>query len=48
VLITGHQGFFTTEALAAIARTTLDSATAFERDGALPDATSVTAERYTA
>jgi D-lactate dehydrogenase len=34
VLITGHQGFFTHEALTAIARTTLDNISAFERDGA--------------
>ncbi|MFN4089839.1 MAG: 2-hydroxyacid dehydrogenase [Alphaproteobacteria bacterium] len=34
VLITGHQGFFTQEALTAIAETTLDNLTAFERDGA--------------
>ncbi len=31
VLITGHQGFFTEEALHAIAETTLGNATAFER-----------------
>lgn len=31
VLITGHQGFFTREALASIAETTLSNATAFER-----------------
>ena len=31
VLITGHQGFFTREALAAIAETTLANATAFEK-----------------
>jgi D-lactate dehydrogenase len=31
VLVTGHQGFFTREALAAIAGTTLGNATAFER-----------------
>jgi D-lactate dehydrogenase len=31
VLITGHQGFFTAEALGAIADTTLANATAFER-----------------
>ncbi len=31
VLITGHQGFFTQEALNAIARTTLENVTAFER-----------------
>ncbi|MBA2670311.1 MAG: 2-hydroxyacid dehydrogenase [Gemmatimonadetes bacterium] len=30
VLITGHQGFFTREAMENIARTTLDNATAFE------------------
>ena len=36
VLITGHQGFFTEEALHAIAETTLGNATAFERgEGAL-------------
>ena len=33
VLITGHQGFFTTEALEAIARITIANASAFERDG---------------
>lgn len=33
VLITGHQGFFTHEAMTAIARTTLDNADAFVRDG---------------
>lgn len=31
VLITGHQGFFTREALARIAQTTLENATAFEK-----------------
>ncbi|QOJ14978.1 MAG: 2-hydroxyacid dehydrogenase [Planctomycetia bacterium] len=35
VLITGHQGFFTREAVAAIAETTLDNATRFER-GTIP------------
>ncbi len=34
VLITGHQGFFTHEALTAIAETTIANITAFERDGA--------------
>ena len=34
VLVTGHQAFFTREALGAIAETTLRNATAFERDGA--------------
>ena len=34
VLITGHQGFFTAEALSAIAETTLANATAFARGGA--------------
>ena len=34
VLITGHQGFFTREALSAIAATTVANLTAFERDGA--------------
>lgn len=33
VLVTGHQGFFTRQALDAIAETTLDNASAFERDG---------------
>lgn len=33
VLVTGHQGFFTRQALDAIATTTLDNASAFERDG---------------
>jgi D-lactate dehydrogenase len=33
VLITGHQGFFTTQAMSAIAQTTLDNADAFVRDG---------------
>ena len=31
VLITGHKGFFTVEALRAIAQTTLENVTAFER-----------------
>lgn len=34
VLITGHQGFFTHEALTAIAETTIANITAFENDGA--------------
>lgn len=34
VLITAHQGFFTREACVAIAQTTIDSATAFQRGGA--------------
>lgn len=34
VLITGHQGFFTGEAMTAIAGTTIDNITAFGRDGA--------------
>jgi D-lactate dehydrogenase len=33
VLITGHQGFFTREAMRAIAEATLANAAAFERDG---------------
>src|SRR4051794_33775830 len=32
VLITGHQGFFTAEALSAIAQTTLQNIGIFERD----------------
>ena len=34
VLITGHQGFFTADALQAIAETTIANATAYERTGA--------------
>ena len=34
VLVTGHQAFFTKEALEAIARTTIDNISAFERSGA--------------
>jgi D-lactate dehydrogenase len=34
VLITAHQAFFTEEALRAIAETTIENLTAFERDGA--------------
>ncbi|WP_031555014.1 2-hydroxyacid dehydrogenase [Parvularcula oceani] len=34
VLVTGHQGFFTREALRAIAETTIANATAFEEEGA--------------
>lgn len=33
VLITGHQAFFTTEAMTAIAQTTIDNITAFEATG---------------
>lgn len=33
VLITGHQGFFTTEALTAIAETTIANLTSFEETG---------------
>lgn len=33
VLITGHQGFFTREALQAIAETTIANVTSFQRDG---------------
>jgi D-lactate dehydrogenase len=33
VLVTGHQAFFTTEALAAIAETTIANITAFESTG---------------
>ena len=33
VLITGHQGFFTAEALTALAETTIANITAFERTG---------------
>ncbi|MCC5984481.1 MAG: 2-hydroxyacid dehydrogenase [Rhodobacteraceae bacterium] len=33
VLVTGHQGFFTREALAAIAATTVENITSFARDG---------------
>lgn len=44
VLITGHQAFFTREAMQAIARTTIENLTAFERSGAPLHA--VTAERH--
>lgn len=37
VLITGHQGFFTREALAAIAATTLDNLDCLGRDGDCPN-----------
>jgi D-lactate dehydrogenase len=33
VLITGHQGFFTAEALGSIAKTTLQNITIFEQKG---------------
>ncbi len=33
VLITGHQGFFTAEALSSIAQTTLQNISIFEREG---------------
>jgi D-lactate dehydrogenase len=33
VVVTGHQAFFTAEALTAIAQTTIDNITAFEKDG---------------
>ena len=36
VLITGHQGFFTREAMEAIAQTTIANIVAFEANGA-PD-----------
>lgn len=36
VLVTGHQGFFTREALTAIAETTIANIDAFARDGAVP------------
>lgn len=38
ILITSHQGFLTREALAAIARTTLDNVTAFEEGAPLTNA----------
>lgn len=41
VVITGHQGFFTEEALTAIARTTLENLTRFEATGAPASAVSV-------
>ncbi len=37
VLITGHQGFFTAEALASIAHTTLDNVRVFEQSGLCPN-----------
>lgn len=41
VLITGHQAFFTREALAKIASTTIENLTAFEVDGRVPEANRV-------
>jgi D-lactate dehydrogenase len=41
VVITGHQGFFTEEALAAIAHTTIDNLDAFEAEGRPRHAVSV-------
>ena len=41
VLITGHQAFFTQEAVTAVARTTLENASAFAR-GQLPAENRVT------
>lgn len=38
VLVTGHQGFFTRDALAEIARVTLDTVQAFERNEPIPQA----------
>jgi D-lactate dehydrogenase len=38
VLITGHQAFFTSDALTAIAETTLENISAFARGDALPNA----------
>lgn len=43
VLITGHQAFFTEEALTTIASTTLENVSAFERGGPMPNV--VTSER---
>jgi D-lactate dehydrogenase len=43
VVITGHQAFFTEEALTTIAMTTLENITAFERGGPVPN--TVTSER---
>ena len=41
VLITGHQGFFTAEALSSIAQTTLQNISVFERDGLCQNEVSV-------
>ncbi|HVX94812.1 MAG TPA: 2-hydroxyacid dehydrogenase, partial [Polyangia bacterium] len=38
VVVTGHQAFFTENALADIARTTIDNLTAFERGAPLVNA----------
>ena len=46
VLVTGHQAFFTREALGAIAETTLANLTAFERG--LPLVNAVEPARFTA
>jgi lactate dehydrogenase-like 2-hydroxyacid dehydrogenase len=45
VLITGHQGFFTQNALQNIAETTIDNITTFEREGGCEAENVVTAER---
>ena len=41
VLVTGHQGFFTAEALSSIAQTTLQNISVFERDGICQNEVSV-------
>jgi D-lactate dehydrogenase len=43
VLITGHQAFFTHEALAEIARTTIASIVSFASTGTLPSAVRLSA-----
>lgn len=45
VLITGHQGFFTVEALAQIARTTIDNIDRFESSGTLLDPVGLSASQ---
>lgn len=42
VLVTGHQAFFTREAVENIAATTIHNVTAFEDDGSLPNRVTVT------
>jgi D-lactate dehydrogenase len=46
VLITGHQAFFTEEAMTTIAETTLENVTAFERGAPVPNV--ITSERVVA
>lgn len=48
VVVTAHQGFFTVEAMTAIARITMENVATFEREGAPPAANVVEAEVHVA